>query len=145
MRKKPCLFNYNLSLSFRNKTVYNKILVSHRVHSPIVLCENMYFHCTYTHNTISDLSRTFWKSPKLIPSKKNRSVLITKISSCKTQKSPICKNKHPQKFCPIQYTSWIITWPTLCKAFKSFSDLSYSLLKSFSLSLTMKNKKIENS
>ena len=32
--KKSPLFNYNLSLSFRNKAVYNEILVLHRVHTP---------------------------------------------------------------------------------------------------------------
>ena len=41
---------------------------------------------------------TFWKSQKLIPSMENQSVLIAKISSRKTQKSPIPKNKLPQKF-----------------------------------------------
>ena len=31
--KKSCLFNHNLPLSFRNKTVYNELLVScHRMH-----------------------------------------------------------------------------------------------------------------
>ena len=31
------------------------------------------------------LGTTFWKSEKLIPSEKNQSVLIAKISSCKIQ------------------------------------------------------------
>ena len=43
---------------------------------------------------------TFWKSQKLISSKKNQSALIAKISSHKTQKfQPIRKNILPQKFC----------------------------------------------
>ena len=45
---------------------------------------------------------TFWKLQKLIPSKKNQSVLIEKISSRKTQKNPqsaeinSCKNFVPR-------------------------------------------------
>ena len=45
--KKSCLFNLNLPLTFRNKTVYNELLVLHRV--PItrsMLFENMYIYCT---------------------------------------------------------------------------------------------------
>ena len=41
---------------------------------------------------INHLSGTFWKSQKLVPSKKNQSVLIAKIRSRKTQKSPIHGN-----------------------------------------------------
>ena len=44
---------------------------------------------------------TFWKLQKLIPSKKNQSLLIVKISSHKTQKiQPIRKNILLQKFRP---------------------------------------------
>ena len=32
--KKSCMFNYKLPLSFRNKTVYNELLVLHRVPIP---------------------------------------------------------------------------------------------------------------
>ena len=32
--RKLCMFNYNLPLSFRNKTVYNELLVLHRVPIP---------------------------------------------------------------------------------------------------------------
>ena len=35
---------------------------------------------------IHELSVTFWKTQKLIPSKKKLSLLIAKISSCKAQK-----------------------------------------------------------
>ena len=55
----------------------------------LVLFENMYFYCTYSIKTkILSMLGTgyFLKSQKLIPSKKNQSVLIAKISSRKTQK-----------------------------------------------------------
>ena len=55
----------------------------------LVLFENMYFYCTYSIKTkILSMQGTgyFLKSQKLIPSKKNQSVLIAKISSRKTQK-----------------------------------------------------------
>ena len=42
---------------------------------------------------------TFWKLQKFIPSKKNQSVLTTKIFSRKIQILPIHKNKLLQKFC----------------------------------------------
>ena len=61
----------------------------------LVLFENMYFYCTYSiKTTILSMLGTgyFLKSQKLIPSKKNQSVLIAKISSHKTQ-----KNANPQK------------------------------------------------
>ena len=57
--------------------------------APLVLFENMYFYCTYSIKTeILSMLGTgcFLKSQKLIPSKKNQSVLIAKISSRKTQK-----------------------------------------------------------
>ena len=41
-----CLFNYNLSLSFRNKVVYDEILTH-----TVVLFENMHFYCTYSIKT----------------------------------------------------------------------------------------------
>ena len=43
--KKSCLFNHNLSLSFRNKTAYPKTVLSG------LLFENMYFCCTYSIKT----------------------------------------------------------------------------------------------
>ena len=55
-----------------------------------LLFENMNFSCTYSIKTkiLSMLVLgTFWKSAKWIPSKKNQSVLIAKISSRKTQKN----------------------------------------------------------
>ena len=61
----------------------------------LVLFENMYFYCTYSiKTTILSVLGTgyFMKSQKLIPSKKNQSVLIAKISSHKTQKTA-----NPQK------------------------------------------------
>ena len=66
----------------------------------LVLFENMYFYCTYSTKTkILSMMGTvyFMKSQKLVPSKKNQSALIAKISSCKHKKSPIPKNKLPQK------------------------------------------------
>ena len=62
----------------------------------LVLFENMYFYCTYSvKTTILSVLGTghFLKSQKLIPSKKNQSVLIAKISSHKTQKTA-----NPQKY-----------------------------------------------
>ena len=59
-----------------------------------LLLENMSFYCTYSTKNENIISAgcwvlgTFWKLQKSIPSKKNQSVLITKISSCKTQKIP---------------------------------------------------------
>ena len=55
-----------------------------------LLFENINFSCTYSIKTkiLSMLVLgTFWKSAKLIPRKKNQSVLIAKISSRKTQKN----------------------------------------------------------
>jgi len=73
---KSCLFNHNLSLSFRN----NEILF-------YWVLENMYFYCTYSIKTkIFSMIGTFWKSQKLIPSKKNNLSVIAKRSSRKTQK-----------------------------------------------------------
>ena len=39
--KRSCLFNHNLPLSFRNKTVYKELLVLHRVRLPyycLIIC-----------------------------------------------------------------------------------------------------------
>ena len=44
---------------------------------------------------------------KIIPSEKNQSVLIAKISSRKTQKTPIHKNKLPQKFRATRYFRYL--------------------------------------
>ena len=46
----------------------------------------------------------FWKSQKLILIEKSQCVLIPKISFGKTEKSPIRKNKLPQKFRATRYT-----------------------------------------
>ena len=55
-----------------------------------LLFENMYFYCAYSIKTeilsMLPVLGTFWKSQKLIPSEKNQSFLITKISSRTTQK-----------------------------------------------------------
>ena len=45
----------------------------------------------------------FLKSQKLIPNKKNQSVLIVKLVPTKHKKSPIRKNKLPQKFRSTRY------------------------------------------
>ena len=83
--KKSCLLNYNLSLPFRNKAVYNEILAH-----TVVLFENMHFYCTYSIINENIFNFGYWvlseNRKKLIPSKKNQSVLIAKISSRKTQK-----------------------------------------------------------
>ena len=90
-----CLFNYNLPLSFRNKTVYNELLVLHRVPMP--------WYC-FLKNVIS-IARTqqqrkcyqcwvlgtFLKSQKLVPAKR--------------KKSPIRKNRLPQKFRATRYAN----------------------------------------
>ena len=60
----------------------------------------------------------FLKIAKIIPSKKNHSLQIAKISFCKTQKSPICTNKLPQKFRATRYVG-------LCNI---FSHNSYFIL-----------------
>ena len=64
------------------------------------LFENMYCYWTYTQEKREyyNAGYTFWKSQKLIPSKKSQSVSIAKISSPETQKSPVRKNKLLQKF-----------------------------------------------
>ena len=93
-----CLFNHNLSVSFRNKTVYDEILVyCLKICISIARTQSKrkYYQCW--------VLGTFWKSQKLILSQKNQSVLVAKISSRKTQKSPIRKNKLPQKFGATRY------------------------------------------
>ena len=71
------VFNHNLSLSFRNKTVYNEIMVN-----PLhVLNKN--------ENIISAgywVLWKFWKSQTLILTKKNQSVLIGKLVPAKHKK-----------------------------------------------------------
>ena len=66
----------------------------------LILFENMYFCCTYSIKTkILSMLATgyFLKSQKLIPSKKNQSVLIAKISSRKTQKIVSPQKQTPAK------------------------------------------------
>ena len=108
----PAKIRYNF-LSFRNKTVYNKILVLHRVRF-----ENTYFYCTYLIKTkiISMLGTSrsfslgtgyFLKIEKINSQKKNQSVLIAKISSRKHKKSPIRKIKLPQNFRATRYRNHV--------------------------------------
>ena len=92
-----------------NKAVYSEILTAHRIavlfeiisNNTAIRCITYWSLCNSV-DARTQLKRTyyqcwvvgtFWKSQKLIPSKKNQSVLIAKISSRKTQKSPIRKNK----------------------------------------------------
>jgi len=57
------------------------------------------------------LNATSRKSQKFIPIKKNQSFQIAKMSSRKTQKSPIHKIKLPQKFSATQYQKGdVIHW-----------------------------------
>ena len=77
-----CSFT-TLSLSFRNKTVYNLLLVLHRILTPWVLF-GVFISVARTNvlnkneNFINAGSGNFWKSRKLIPSKKNHCFLIAK-------------------------------------------------------------------
>ena len=71
----------------------------------LVLFENMYFYCTYSTKTkILSMMGTgyFLKSQKLIPSKKNQSVLIAKISSvpANTKNRQSAKINSNKKFVP---------------------------------------------
>ena len=59
--KKSCLFNYNLPLSFRNKTVYNEILVLHRVRTPWYCLKILFL--VFTKSVDSDF-RAFWLAPR---------------------------------------------------------------------------------
>ena len=75
--KKSCLFNHNLSLSFRNSKYW------------FIAWKYVFvLHVLNKKENIINLTSTayFLKSPKLIPSKKNQSVPIAKISFRKTQK-----------------------------------------------------------
>ena len=88
--KNTVLRNYNLSLSFRNKSVYNEVRVLHRVRTSYYCLKNMYFYCTYSIKTkkLSMLGTGYFlRIPKINLNKKNQSVLIVKISSRKTQKN----------------------------------------------------------
>ena len=75
-----------------------------------------YFYCTYLTKTKFYqcwVLGTLWKWQKLVPSEKKQSVLISKISSRKTQKWPIRKSKTPAKnFVPhgrqiLHHSSWL--------------------------------------
>ena len=107
--KKSCLFNHNLSLSFRNKPVYNEILTH-----TVVLAQYCLKICISIARTRLDLLQVdllasgasivwprsgrpratksmlgtgyFLKIAKINSQQKNKSVLIAKISSRKTQK-----------------------------------------------------------
>ena len=86
--KKSCLFNYNLSLSFRKKSGIQWNTDADRSIGP-VLFENMHFYCTYSIKTkILSMLGTgyFLKIAKINSQQINKSVLIAKISSRKTQK-----------------------------------------------------------
>jgi len=103
------LFNYNLSLSFRNKMInklkwiaWAKLSLVFAGLRPLWYCLNVFsLHVLNKNdNIINDLSGTFWKTQKIIPSWKNQSALIAKISSSKKQKKKNCQpaneNKRPQ-------------------------------------------------
>ena len=93
---------------------------------------------------INNLSGTFWKSQKLIPSKKNQSVLIAKIRSRKTQKSPIhashvntssfFKRHSLTAYVIVHWERWRFTWrafpkyPFLFRLNEFSSSISYRLL-----------------
>ena len=93
-----CIFSITTCL-FRSETKRLKwraklSLVLHgTVRTPQYPLKNMHFCCTFSIKTkiksvINDLSWTFWKSQKLIPSgKKSQSVLIANSSSRKIQKN----------------------------------------------------------
>ena len=70
--------------------VYSELLVLHRIRIPSSLFENNNFYSTLSKTkTFSMLGTglgTLWKSQKLIPSKKNQSVLIAEGISLKPQK-----------------------------------------------------------
>ena len=51
---------------------------------------------------------TFWKSQKLIPSKKNQSVLFAKSTSHRTKKKPVRKIILPQKFRATRYHIFVV-------------------------------------
>ena len=62
------------------------------------------------------LGSTFWKSEKLIPSEKNQSVLIAKISSCKIQNMANLQKLTPAKIsCHTVYgfNFWVL-WMNPC-------------------------------
>ena len=62
--------------------------VKHRATHTVLLLENITsIHAlSKNENVINDLFGTFWKSQKVIPSKKDQSVLTAIISFCKTRK-----------------------------------------------------------
>ena len=105
--KKTCLFNNKLSLSYRNKTVYNEKLVSNRMHTSLqVLIKKLYSYCTFSIKVkiLSTLATGYIlkiAKTKFPARRKNKSVLITKISSCKMKK--IAK---PQKFRVTRYFAY---------------------------------------
>ena len=77
------------------------------------LFENMYFCCTKIQKILSTLgTEYFLKIAKIIPSKKKHLTLSKsqKLVPAKHKKSPIRKNKLPQKFHATRYVG-------LCKYF----------------------------
>ena len=93
----------------------------------LVLFENMYFYCTYSIKTkILSMLGTgyFLKSQKLIPGKKNQSVLIAKISSRKTQKIANPQGKLLQKCRSRRYLKkWSVVWSTRARSLFLFPYL----------------------
>ena len=76
-----CLFNYNLPPSFRNKTVYNELLVIGYAYCSTVWKNVFLLHIILNKNeNIINAARAgyFLKIAKIIPREKNQSVLITK-------------------------------------------------------------------
>ena len=97
---------------------------------------------------ISSILATFWKLQKLIPIKKNQSVIISKTSSPKTQKIAIpqktnsCKNFVPHGWCHFYFKIMshvcdVINKETFlfCYLVKSFNS-DYSLICHFVSSLS---------
>ena len=90
--KKLCLFYYNLVSKWLKWWEKLLSLVLHRVSMPKYCLKKIL--CNY-------LSGSFWKSQKLISSKKNQSVLIAKITSHKIHKIANLQKKNPKNLAKI--------------------------------------------
>ena len=89
---------------FRSET--KRYTMKYRRTPQYCLKNNVHFYCMYSIKIkiLSTLGTGYFlKIVKLIPSLKNQSALIAKISSRKQKKSLICKNKLPQKFRATRY------------------------------------------
>ena len=89
---------------------------------------NYWFYIGYAYRICISIARThtwvlgtFWKSQKLIPGKKNQSVLIAKISSRKTQKIA-----NPQKLTPLPIVPCVLSFflllPSLPTTQEAFAE-----------------------